>query len=394
MLDDIRLKQRIKELEPKMIEMRRYLHQHPEIGFEEHNTSRYVSEILTGLGIEHRTGMAKTGIVALIKGDLPGKTIALRADMDALTLTEKTGLPYASKNPGVMHACGHDAHTASLLGAAMLLNECRHELAGSVKLIFQPAEEGPGGAKIMIDEGALDGVDAIIGAHVWQEFPVGALSVRYGPAMACLDSIDITIEGTGCHGAAPHQGVDAIMTACQVVNALQTIASREINPVKPVVVTVGTFNGGYAYNIIADEVQMKGTVRAIDPELRKSLPEKIERVIAGVTSSMRASYKFNYHFGYPPLVNDNAVTTKVEDTLKRLFGDKNVHQRPEPSMGGEDMAYYLEKVPGTFIYVGSSNPAKGLTSPGHSSTFEIDEGAIAIMAESLAISAIDMLKEA
>lgn len=393
MLTDSWIKQRVKELEPKLIEMRRHFHQHPEIGFQEHKTAQFVSKVLTELQIEHTTGIAETGIVAVIKGGKPGKTIALRADMDALTLTEKTGLPYASVHEGVMHACGHDAHTASLLGAAMVLSEIRQELPGTIKLIFQPAEEGPGGAKPMIEQGALDGVDAIVGAHVWQDMPVGKLAVRYGPAMACLDSIDIAIIGKGCHGAAPHQGVDAVAVACQVVNALQTIASREINPVKPVVVSIGMINGGYAYNIIADEINMKGTVRAIDPELRQSLPERIERVIAGVTSSMRADYRFSYHFGYPPLINNIEITEHVENTLRRLWGPDQVSQRPDPSMGGEDMAYYLEKVPGTFIYVGSSNAEQGLTSPGHSSTFAIDEAAIAIMAASMTIAAIDLLKK-
>jgi amidohydrolase len=392
MLTDSWIKQRVKELEPKLIEMRRHFHQHPEIGFQEHKTAQFVSKVLTELQIEHKTGIAETGIVAVIKGGKPGKTIALRADMDALTLTEKTGLPYASVHEGVMHACGHDAHTASLLGAAMVLGEIRQELPGTIKLIFQPAEEGPGGAKPMIEQGALDEVDAIVGAHVWQDMPVGKLAVRYGPAMACLDSIDIAIIGKGCHGAAPHQGVDAVAVACQVVNALQTIASREINPVKPVVVSIGMINGGYAYNIIADEINMKGTVRAIDPELRQSLPERIDRVIAGVTSSMRADYRFSYHFGYPPLINNIEITEHVETTLKRIWGPDQVLQRPDPSMGGEDMAYYLEKVPGTFIYVGSSNAEKGLTSPGHSSTFAIDEAAIAIMAASMTIAAIDLLK--
>ena len=393
MLTDSWIKQRVKELEPKLIEMRRHFHQHPEIGFQEHNTARYVSKVLTELGIEHQTGIAETGVVAVIKGGKPGKMVALRADMDALTLTEKTGLPYASVNEGVMHACGHDVHTASLLGAAMVLGEIRQELSGSVKLIFQPAEEGPGGAKPMVEQGVLEGVDAIVGAHVWQDMPVGKLAVRYGPAMACLDAIDIAIVGKGCHGAAPHQGVDAVAVACQVVNVLQTIASREINPIKPVVVSIGMINGGYAYNIIADEINLKGTVRAIDPELRQSLPERIERVIAGVTSSMRADYRFSYHFGYPPLVNNCEITEQVENSLKRVWGPDQVSQRPDPSMGGEDMAYYLEKVPGTFIYVGSSNPEKGLTSPGHSSTFAIDEDAIAIMATSIAVAAIDLLKK-
>ena len=393
MKNDSWIKQRIKELEPEIIEMRRYLHQHPEPGFQEYNTAKFVSEKLAGLGMEVKTGVAKTGVVGILRGGKPGKMVALRADMDALTITEKTGLPFASVNPGVMHACGHDAHTSALLGAAIVLNELREELAGSVKFIFQPAEEGPGGALPMIEEGVLEGVDAILGAHVWQQYPVGKVAVRYGEAMACLDSIDISILGKGCHGAAPHQGVDAIAVAAQVITALQTIASREINPVKPVVVTVGTIGGGYAYNIIADEVAMKGTVRALDPELRQSMPERIERVIRGVTEGMRADYKFSYHFGYPPTINNNEITAAVENTLTRVFGADRMIRVPEPSMGGEDMAYYLEKVPGTYFFVGSSNPEKGIDSPGHKSTFDIDEGAITIITEAMVCAAIDLLEK-
>lgn len=393
MLTDAWIKQRIKALEPELVALRRHFHQHPETGFNEYETAKFVSDKLTALNIAHRTGVAKTGIVADITGGLPGKTVALRADMDALTISEKTGLPYASVNDGVMHACGHDAHTASLLGAAIVLGELRAELPGTVRLIFQPAEEGPGGAAPMIAEGALDGVAAIVGAHVWQELPVGTVAVRYGPAMACLDAIDVTILGAGCHGAAPHHGVDAVAVACQVVTALQTIASREVNPVTPVVVTIGTINGGYAYNIIADEIAMKGTVRALDNKLRATLPERIERIIAGVAKAMRADYRFEYRFGYPPLVNDDAVTASVEGTLRRLFGAGNVVKRAEPSMGGEDFAYYLQKVPGTFINVGSSNAAKGLTSPGHKSTFNIDEAALAITTEALVAAAVDLLKK-
>lgn len=393
MKNDAWIKQRIKELEPKIIEMRRYLHQHPEPGFQEYNTAKFVSEILTGLGLEVKTGIAKTGVTAVLRGGKPGKMVALRADMDALTITEKTGLPFASVNPGVMHACGHDAHTAAMLGTAMVLCELREELTGSIKFIFQPAEEGPGGARPMIEEGVLEGVDAIIGAHVWQQYPVGKVAVRYGEAMACLDSIDILILGKGCHGAAPHQGVDAVAVASQVVSALQTIASREVNPVKPVVVTVGTINGGYAYNIIADEVAMKGTVRALDAELRRSMPERIERVIRGVTEGMRADYTFSYHFGYPPTVNNDGITAKVEKTLTRVFGAERMIRVPEPSMGGEDMAYYLEKIPGTYFFVGSSNPEKGIDSPGHKSTFDIDEDAIAIMTEAMVCAAIDLLEK-
>ena len=394
MKSDNWIKQKIKELEPKIIEMRRHIHQHPEIGFEEYKTAEYVCEMLSDLKLELKTGIAKTGVVAILRGTKPGKMIALRADMDALPITEKTGLSFASVNPGVMHACGHDAHTAALLGAAMILSQLSQDLAGSVKFIFQPSEEKPpGGAKAMIEQGVLEGVDAIVGAHVRQQIPVGKFGIRSGEVLACSDTMDISIIGKPCHGGFPHLGVDPIAVASQVVTALQMIASREINPVKPVVVTVSSIHGGEgAYNVVADEVQMKGTVRTLDSEVRKELPERMERIIAGVTQAMRADYTFSYQCGYPITVNDDVITGKVEKTLHRVFGQEQVIRMPEPTMGGEDMSYYLEKAPGTFLFVGSGNIEKGIVTPNHNSKFEIDESAIALMTEVMVFSALDLLK--
>jgi amidohydrolase len=383
--------EKIKVFRPKLVEMRRHLHQHPELGFQEVNSAKYIAEHLSRLGIEFKAGIAGTGIAGLIKGKRPGKTIALRADMDALPISEQTGQPYASRNEGVMHACGHDGHMACLLGAATILSQLNGDFAGNIKLIFQPAEEGPGGAKPMIDEGVLEGVDAIVGCHVWFDLPVGTIGFKYGAAMACLDAIDVTIIGKGGHGAYPHQTVDSIVVASQVISALQTISSREVSPVEPVVVTIGTISGGQAYNIIADQVTMKGTVRAMSPELRATLPERIERIIANVTKAMRAEYQFKYHFGYPPLINDEAMTGFVENIARKIVGEGKVIRVTQPTMGGEDMAYYLEKVPGTFAWVGMQNRDKGISYPHHTAKFDIDEDALVTATQLLVLSAIEYL---
>lgn len=393
MCNDDWIKQKIRELEPRIIEMRRHIHQYPELGLQEYETAKYVGDILASLNIKVQTGIASTGVVGVLHGVKPGKMVALRADMDALPITEKTGLPFASVNPGIMHACGHDAHTASLLGTAMILSELRHEFSGSVKFIFQPAEENPGGAKMMVEQGVLEGVDAIVGAHVRQQIPVGEVGIRSGAILACSDTFDISIVGRGAHGAFPHFGVDAVAVASHVVIALQTFVSREINPVKPVVVTVSSISGGQGgYNTIADEIKMKGTVRSFDAALRNSMPERMEEIIAGVTKTMRAGYEFSYHTGYPATVNDKKITAKVEKTLQRILGQSRIFHMPEPTMAAEDMSYFLEKVPGTFLFIGSGNSEKGIVTPSHCSTFNIDEGALAIMTEVMTFSAIDLLE--
>jgi amidohydrolase len=383
--------EQVRTFKPKLVEMRRHFHQYPELAFQEVNSAGYIAEYLSELGMEIRSGMAKTGVVGLLNGNSPGKTIALRADMDALPISEETGASYASQNEGVMHACGHDGHMACLLGAATILSKLNREFSGRVRFIFQPAEEGPGGARPMIEEGALEGVDAIIGCHLWFDLPVGTIGFKYGSAMACLDSIDVTIVGKGGHGANPHQTVDAIAVSSQVISALQTIASREVSPVEPVVVTIGTISGGHAYNIIADRVTMKGTVRAINPDLRSTLPERIERIIGGIAKAMRADYEFKYHFGYPPLINHYGMTAMVEDVARKIVGPDKVIRVEKPTMGGEDMAYYLEKVPGTFAWIGIENSTKGICHSHHNAKFDIDEDALVTATQLLVLSAIEYL---
>jgi amidohydrolase len=386
-----------KSIQQQIVEWRRQLHKIPEVGLDLPNTSAFVSDQLTKLGIEHRTKVGVSGIVGLIKGGKPGKTIMLRADMDALALKEETGLPFASTNEN-MHACGHDSHTAMLLGAAKILNENRDKLSGNVKLIFQPGEEGPGGAKPMIDDGAMVNpkVDAALGLHIgciFRELGPGQVGVHYGNIMACLDSFYIKIKGHGCHGAMPNTGVDPIPIAGQVIGALQTIVSREVKPTRPAVVTIGQIHGGRTYNIIPDTVEMHGTARAVDQDIREDIARRIEEIVAGVTKGMRADYEYKYTFGYPPVVNDALFTKDFVETAKKVVGDENIIEIAEPTMGGEDMAYFLERVPGTFFFLGGSNEKKGIVHPHHNPRFDVDEDVFWIGTALLAQGAIDWLEK-
>lgn len=367
----------LKDIQQDIVKWRRDLHQIPEIGLELPKTAAYVSEQLTELGIEHITGVAGYGIVGLIKGGREGKTIMLRADMDALAIKEETGLPFASTN-GNMHACGHDTHTAMLLGATKILNKYKDELKGNVKLIFQPAEEGPGGAKPMIDAGAMENpkADACLGLHIgviFRELKEGQIGVHYGNIMACLDSFKIRVKGKGCHGAMPHTGVDPVAITGQVISALQTIVSREIKPTSPAVVTIGKLHGGSAYNVIPDYIDIEGTARALDNETREKIASSIESIVAGITRGMHGDYEYSYTFGYPPVVNDAEFTKGFVESAKKLMPEEDIFEIKEPTMGGEDMAYYLNMVPGTFFFLAGGNEEKGITYPHHNSKFDVDE---------------------
>jgi amidohydrolase len=378
----IDFKSEIASLKDEMIKMRRDFHRRPEPGFQEVETSKVVARRLEEYGLEVKSGIAKTGVVGLLRGKREGKTLIIRADMDALTVKEQTGVEYASENEGVMHACGHDGHMTIGLTTARILSRHRDEIGGNVKFIFQPAEEGPGGAKPMIEEGVMDDpkVDAAIGLHLWNYLPVGKVAVSPGPVMASMDSMRIRIKGKGGHGAIPHEAVDSIVVSSHVVTALQTVVSREIAPLAPSVVTIGTIKGGYAFNIIADVVEMEGTTRALDVELQKTLPERIERIIKGVTSGMRADYEFDYTFLYPVTVNDGGMAGLIEEVSGSVVGKGNVGSF-EGTMGGEDMAFFLREVPGCYFFVGSSNKDKGLDSPHHSPKFNFDEDAMPIGVE-------------
>lgn len=386
------IKNKILNLKNEMIEIRRDFHQYPELGFKEERTAKLVANYLRNLGLEVKTDIAKTGVVGLLRGQREGKTLLLRSDMDALPIQEKNEVEYKSKNEGVMHACGHDGHMAILLTTAKILSDFQKEMKGNIKFIFQPAEEGPGGARLMIEQGVMSApqVDAAIGLHLWNYLPIGKVGIRSGPLMASMDSFTIKIKGKSGHGAIPHDAIDAIVMSSHVISALQTIVSREVSPLKSAVVSVGTIKGGYGFNIIADEVDMEGTVRALDIELQKTLPERMERILKGVTSSMRGEYELNYQFLYPITVNDEGMAQLVRKACTSIVGAEKVIIA-EQTMGGEDMAFFLQKVPGCFFFLGSANREKGFDSPHHHPRFDFDEDAMPLGVEILSTIALEFL---
>ncbi|ASC70140.1 Putative amidohydrolase YhaA [Halomicronema hongdechloris C2206] len=382
-LADVRLT--IRSLQPQLVRWRRALHQHPELGFKEINTAHLISQQLTQWGIAHQPGVAQTGIVATIPGRRPGPVLAIRADMDALPIQEQNQVPYRSQCDGVMHACGHDGHVAIALGTAYYLSQ-HPDFAGTVKILFQPAEEGPGGAKPMIEAGALENpsVDAIVGLHLWNNLPLGTIGVRNGPLMAATELFHGTIHGQGGHGAIPHQTVDSIVVGAQVVNALQTIVARNIDPLKSAVVTIGEFHAGTALNVIADEARFSGTVRYFDRAYSQFFPERIEQIIAGVCQSHGASYSFDYQALYPPVVNDVAMADLVRSVALSVVETQAGVVPDCQTMGGEDMAFFLEAVPGCYFFLGSANEDRGFTYPHHHPRFDFDESVLCIGVEMFA----------
>ena len=371
----------------RVIEWRRAIHRRPELGFQEFATQALIESELDALGIERRRA-AKTGVVAVIHGALPGHTVALRADMDALPISERSGLPFASQIPDVMHACGHDAHVAMLLGAATLLQARRAELHGNVVLLFQPAEEGPGGAEPMIAEGALENpqVDCAAMLHVDVRLPTGTIGVTPGPVNASADEFTLRILGRGGHGAYPHTGVDAIVAASAVVAAFQSIVSREIDPLASAVVTVGTISGGYRNNALADEVVMTGTLRAHDPAIRDALAARVEQIARSVSEGYGARSELEVRRGYPPVVNDAALARGFAPVLAREAGVRVVEAAP--TMGGEDFAYIALKVPALLMRLGVRNEEIGAHRSGHSAEFILDEAALAHGVDALVAFAV------
>ena len=347
---------------PQIIAFRHDLHAHPELSGSEENTARKVSEALTQAGIAHETRVGgMNGIVATIQGTQSGgsgvgKTLALRGDMDALPILEENDVPYKSKNHGVMHACGHDGHTANLLGTALVLNALKDSFAGTVKLFFQPAEETVSGAETMVRAGCMEGVDAVLMLHGWPDLPPGQLGLRVGPAMASSDSWRLTLHGQGGHAAYPHKTVDPVYIGAQLVTALQSLVSRELNPTEPVVLTVATFHAGTARNIIAEKAELAGTVRTLNKAIRDSMPERMTRIIKGVCDTFRATYDFTFTPGTPPVVNDASVIALVREVGEELFGAENIVTLSEPTMGAEDFAFYLEHAPGAMIRLGTGCP--------------------------------------
>lgn len=384
------IKQRAITYEQYIIQLRRAFHEIPELSFEEFKTSKRIQDELNKMGISY-TVVAQTGVVASIKGYKPGKCIALRADMDALKVKECTGKSYTSKHEGMMHACGHDGHMAMLLGAAKILSEMRQEIAGEVRLIFQPAEEPVKGAIKMIEEGVLEGVDGIFGIHLWADIPAKKISIDYGPRMASSDIFKVVIKGRGGHGSMPHQCVDALMAASAVVMNLQSIVSRELNPLEPAVVTIGSFHAGTTFNVIANEAILTGTTRCFNPEIRSKFPEQLERIVKHTVESYRAEAEITYTFGTPSVINEEKCTQLARETVSHLWGEQELYEF-EKLTGGEDLAYYFEKVPGVLAFVGIRNENKGINHPHHHEKFDMDEEALLRGATLYAAYALDFLK--
>jgi len=366
------LKKDVEEIAGQIVEWRRDFHRHPEVAFQERRTSSVIREYLESLDIPV-TQTAGTGLKGVLQGAPGGKTVALRADIDALPLKEEGDKDYISRNPEAAHCCGHDGHMAILMGTVKLLAQRKSEFKGRVVFLFQPSEERiPGGAKQMIEEGALDGVDAIFGLHLWVPLPTGSVGVVKGPMMAQPDDFTITVKGKGGHGSMPHQTVDPILVASQIVLNTQSIVSRNIDPLKPVVVSFGTIEGGTIYNIIPGEVKLTGTVRSFEPEIKDIAKKRLAEVAEGTAAAMGASVEFVYEEGYPPLVNDEAMVGFVLDVARKILGEDRIAEI-DPVMGGEDFAYYLQKVPGAFLFIGAGD---GYDHPHHHPAFDIDEKAL------------------
>lgn len=369
---------KIKELAKKniqyVIDMRREFHMHPEPGWKEERTSKRIKEELEKIGIPF-VSAAGTGVIGTIKGNKKGKTIALRTDIDALEVNEMNDVAYRSQNEGISHACGHDAHMAMLLGAAKILNEIKDEVNGTVRLIFQPAEESLNGATGIIDDGGLDGLDGIFGMHITPMQPVGKVATGAGARMSSADFFNIDVKGKGGHGGMPDMSVDAVVVASSIVMNLQSIVSREIRPIEPVVVTVGVFNAGTRFNVIAGTASLKGTTRCYDDTIRKKLPEIMERIIKNTASSYRAEAELKYIEGVPALVNDAVCTERAKTVIDKILG-KDVFIDMPPITGAEDFSYYLKKVPGVFVFLGAGNGKKDTMYPPHHERFNIDEDAL------------------
>jgi amidohydrolase len=363
------MKDAVEEITPQIIEWRRDFHRHPEVAFQEKRTSSVIRKYLESLDISV-TQCADTGLKAVLKGNPGGKTVALRTDIDALPLKEEGDKEYISQNPEAAHCCGHDGHMAILLGVVKLLSERKNKFDGDVVFLFQPSEERiPGGAKRMIEEGALEGVDAIFGLHLWVPLPTGAVGVVKGPMMAQPDAFTIVVKGKGGHGSMPQQTVDPILVASQIVVNAQSIVSRNMDPLKPAVVSFGTIEGGTIYNIIPSEVKLTGTVRSFESEIKNLAKRRIGEIAEGTASTMGASVEFSYEDGFPPVVNDEAMADFVLDVAGKTLGEDRIAQI-DPVMGGEDFAYFLQRVPGAFLFLGAGD---GMDFPHHHPAFDIDE---------------------
>ncbi|GIP20344.1 amidohydrolase [Paenibacillus sp. J22TS3] len=382
----------VNSLYPLMVERRRYLHQNPELSYKEEKTSAYVAAILTNLGLTVRTNVGGYGVIGEIKGSFPGRTVALRADMDALPIQDEKSCAYASRLPGVMHACGHDGHTAVLLAVAEYFMKIKDTLHGSIRLIFQPAEEVcPGGAAAMIREGAVDGADVIYGVHLWTPIPVGTAASAPGPLMASTDEFFVDMQGRGGHGGMPHVAVDSVVAGAALVMQLQSIVSRSVDPLDPAVITVGSIQGGTVQNVIAEHCLLSGTVRCFNEETRHLIRRRIEEMAEGTAKAYGAEAVVDYVMGYPPLVNHEDETGRFFRVAGEAFG---LRAELSPKiMPAEDFAYYVKRIPGCFVLVGAGNPEKGAVYPHHHPKFDIDEDAMLYAAGLLITMAESYLEE-
>jgi len=384
------LREGAQEIASSVIADRRAIHSRPELAYQERETAALVAARLAGVGIEHRTGVGRTGVVGLIRGTRPGRTVLLRADMDALPILEESTGPYASTNAGVMHACGHDGHTAMLLGAARLLQERRDQLAGSVKLMFQPAEEGGAGAVRMIEDGLLTDppVDAAFALHVTHGTPTGTLIARAGPVLAGANSFAITVSGRGGHASRPHQTIDPVVLASEIVVALQTLVSREVEPGVPAVVTLGALQAGTTFNVIPDRAVIKGTIRAYDDALMRHLEDRVRQTASGLATALRGSAELELVMHYPPTVNDAAMVQLAGAGLRRLGAQVS---EGAPIMAAEDFSFVLQKVPGAMLQLGVRAPGWAEPRPTHTAQFDLDEAALPLGAAAYAAVAVEFL---
>ena len=384
------LRKLVSEHKELIIKTRRDLHRIPEVGYTEEKTSAYVADYLKREGLEVQTGIAQFGVVGLLDSGRPGPTVLIRADMDALLLQEETGLEFASTHDGVMHACGHDAHMAMGLGAATVLNKIKDNFTGTIKFVFQPAEEGPGGAKPMIDEGVMENpkVDYAIGCHVWPEIPEGTIGVRSGPFLAAMDRFDLKIFGKGGHGAMPHLCIDALEVGTQVVNAFQRISSRHMHPLEPTVVTVGSFHAGTTFNIIPEEAEMCGTTRTFNLDIWDSWKPRLEKVIRGVCESMGADFELKFSKGYPPTINNDEISDVVRRCAAEVVGQEKVVE-PDQTMGGEDMSFFLQRAKGCFFALGVGREGFAKV---HNSKFMFNEDVLTLGVETHCRVALELLK--
>ncbi|KXH86743.1 N-acyl-L-amino acid amidohydrolase [Sporosarcina sp. HYO08] len=366
----------IEKVKDEVIAWRRYFHKYPELSFQEEKTSQFIFETLESFGNLILSRPTKTSVMARLIGPHPGKVLAIRADIDALPIQEENSLSYSSENPGVMHACGHDGHAAMLLGTAKVLSSLQHQIKGEIRFLFQHGEElAPGGAQEMVRAGVMDGVDLVIGTHLWSPLETGKIGVSSGPLMASPDTFSITVTGLGGHAGLPHQTVDAIAIGAQVVSNLQHIVSRNVDPLDSVVLSITKFLGGTAMNIIPNSVEIAGTVRHFNTELRANIREWMERIVKGITEAHGASYQFTYWDGVDPVVNDEKVARVIEETVRELWGEHAVAQA-KPNMGAEDFSAFLKEAPGAFFFTGSGNRELGTDFPHHHPRFNIDESAL------------------